>query len=232
MKKFLFLICLAMLCNGVVAQEKNKEAKTDKIFNLNGVIEDISNHFRTHRKYASVTASTGISSYNQFMAMTRVEYTLHLKHRWYIGALAQANIGLGRLSTYDYDSSLGGVNPYNNTVYQNIYALSAMAYYKITVFDGFLYLRFGAGLGLGYHQIKDNAENPANFPTKDKVLPYFNGEICWLFAISKRLDLKLAPTLFMCPSQFAYSPTKLAAPTTATNYYTDLGFSIGVGIIL
>lgn len=170
--------------------------------------------------------SSGISSHNQMLAIAKIEYNRQIVGNWFWGVAVQSNFNMGRRITYDYAG--GGSNPYRNTVRQNIFVLSGMAYYRIAVIKNRLFLRPGLGLGAGYHQITNNVDNSDLL--HDRVLPYFNAELSWLLRLGQHVYLKFAPALLFAPESFAISPIKLGAPTDVIPFNTDLGVNLGVGI--
>ncbi len=183
---------------------------------------------RTNAKenYVFVTGSTGFSNHNQLVAIAKIEYSRQIKNNWFWGVTMQNSFGFGRMLTYDYAGM--GPDPYRNTVYQYIYTLSGMAYYRLPIVKSRLYLRPGLGLGMGYHQIKDHINNDSRL--KDKVLPYLNAELTWLLRVSKHIDLKFSPTLIGIPQSISFSPVKLGAPTDVCPFNIEAGFSLGVGV--
>ncbi len=177
-----------------------------------------------------ITGSTGFSSHNQILAIAKVEYNRQIKGNWFWGASLQKCFSLGRFTTYDIEPTLDGGdhNPYRNTVFQNILMANGMAYYRIPIARKWLSLRAGAGFGLGYHHINDHIDNDDRL--SDKVLPYLNAELAWVLKVSKRIDLKFAPTLIGIPQSFAFSPVKLGEPTDVYPMIYDAGFNIGFGV--
>lgn len=176
--------------------------------------------------YIFVTLATGFSSHNQMMAVVKIEYSSQIKSNWFWGVTLQNNQGIGRL--YTYDVAPGSPSPYQNTLYQNIFTLNGMAYYRIPIVKSRLFLRPGVGFGLGYHQMQDHENSKDGI--NDKVLPYFNAELSWLLRVSKHVDLKFSPTLLFTPQSFAISPMKLGSPTDVIPYHFDAGLNIGVGV--
>ncbi len=176
-----------------------------------------------------ITGSTGFSSHNQILVITKAEYNRQIKGNWFWGASLQRCGGLGRLTTYEVEPTTDGegYNPYHNTVYQDIYMASGMAYYRIPIARKWLSLRAGAGIGLGYHHLKDHIDNDSRL--SDKVLPYLNAELAWILRVSNRIDLKLAPTLIGVPQSFSFSPVKLGEPTDVCPMIYDAGFNLGLG---
>lgn len=173
-----------------------------------------------------VTAASGITAHNQATAGVKVEYSRQLKGNFYWGADFSARWHLGSLM--DYDWSGRGPDPYRNTVAQDIYKLDAMAYYQLPVVKGRLFLRFGAGVGAGYHRMIRDVDGEKDMD-KDKVLPYFNVECAWILRVTKGFELKFSPSILLAPSEFSVSPVKLGAPTDVTPWLTDAGFSLTCG---
>ena len=108
----------------------------------------------------------------------------------------------------------------------DIYKLDAMAYYRLPVVKSRLFLRFGAGVGAGYHRILKHVDNDLD---KDRVLPFFNVECAWILRVTKGFELKFSPTILFVPSEFSVSPVELGAPTDVTPWLTDAGFSLTCG---
>ena len=181
---------------------------------------------RFEREQPLVTAASGITAHNQATAGVKVEYSRQLKGNFYWGADFSARWHLGSLM--DYDWSGRGPDPYRNTVAQDIYKLDAMAYYRLPVVKGRLFLRFGAGIGAGYHRMIRDVDGEKDMD-KDKVLPYFNVECAWILRVTKGFELKFSPTILLAPSEFSVSPVKLGAPTDVTPWLTDAGFSLTCG---
>lgn len=171
-----------------------------------------------------VTGASGITAYNQLVAGVKLEYSRQIKGNFYWGTAFSARWHLGSHTNYDWDGF--GPSPYRNTVAQDIYKLDAMAYYRLPVVKSRLFLRFGAGVGAGYHRVADDAENPLE---GDKVLPYFNVECAWIVRVTRDFELKFSPTLLLVPSEFSVSPGRLGAPTDVTPWLTDVGFSLTLG---
>lgn len=171
-----------------------------------------------------LTAATGISGHNQALFTAKAEYSRQIKGNFYWGASLAAHLNLGSLMSYDWDGV--GPSPYRNTVYQNIYKLNAMVFYRLPVIASRLYFRVGAGIGGGYHQISRREES---YRGGDCVLPYFNVEAAWILRVAKGFELKFSPVLLLAPSEFSVSPIKLGPPTDATPWITDAGYSLTLG---
>ena len=148
-----------------------------------------------------VTAASGI---NQATAGVKVEYSRQLKGNFYWGADFSARWHLGSLM--DYDWSGRGPDPYRNTVAQDIYKLDAMAYYRLPVVKGRLFLRFGAGIGAGYHRMIRDVDGEKDMD-KDKVLPYFNVECAWILRVTKGFELKFYRRSCSRPPNFRCRPS-------------------------
>ena len=157
-------------------------------------------------------------------AGVKVEYSRQLKGNFYWGVDFSARWHLGSLMSYDWSGH--GSDPYRNTVAQDIYKLDAMAYYRLPVVKSRLFLRFGAGVGAGYHRILKHVDNDLD---KDRVLPFFNVECAWILRVTKGFELKFSPTILFVPSEFSVSPVELGAPTDVTPWLTDAGFSLTCG---
>lgn len=176
-----------------------------------------------------VTGASGITAHNQLVAGVKLEYSRRIKGNFYWGTAFSARWNLGSFVDYDWDGY--GLDPYHNTVAQDIYKLDAMAYYRLPVVKSRLFLRFGAGVGAGYHRMVESAGNDFEKDLdKDKVLPYFNVECAWILRVTKGFELKFSPTLLLAPSEFAVSPVKLGAPTDVTPWLMDAGFSLTCGL--
>lgn len=171
-----------------------------------------------------VTGASGITAHNQVTVGVKVEYSRQLKGNFYWGVDFSARWHLGSLMSYDWSGH--GSDPYRNTVAQDIYKLDAMAYYRLPVVKSRLFLRFGAGVGAGYHRILKHVDNDLD---KDRVLPFFNVECAWILRVTKGFELKFSPTILFVPSEFSVSPVELGAPTDVTPWLTDAGFSLTCG---
>lgn len=132
-----------------------------------------------------VTGASGITAHNQVTVGVKVEYSRQLKGNFYWGVDFSARWHLGSLMSYDWSGH--GSDPYRNTVAQDIYKLDAMAYYRLPVVKSRLFLRFGAGVGAGYHRILKHVDNDLD---KDRVLPFFNVECAWILRVTKGFELK------------------------------------------
>lgn len=176
--------------------------------------------------YLFVTGSTGLTAFNQIVAGMKLEYSRQLKGRFYWGTTFSARWHLGTFYSYDCDGI--GRSPYRNTVAQDIYKLNAMAYYRLPVVKSRLFLRFGAGVGVGYHHMTRQADDAKDMD-KDKVLPYLNVECAWILRVTRGFELKFSPTILLAPSEFSVSPIKLGAPTDVTPWLMDAGFSLTCG---
>lgn len=173
-----------------------------------------------------VTGSTGLTAFNQIVAGVKLEYSRQLKGRFYWGTTFSARWHQGNPVVYDWDGI--GCDPYHNTVAQDIFKLDAMAYYRLPVVRSRLFLRFGAGVGVGYHHMTRQADDAKDMD-KDKVLPYLNVECAWILRVSKGFELKFSPTILLAPSEFSVSPMQLGAPTDVTPWLMDAGFSLTCG---
>ena len=171
-----------------------------------------------------MTGASGITAHNQVTVGVKVEYSRQLKGNFYWGVDFSARWHLGSLMSYDWSGH--GSDPYRNTVAQDIYKLDAMAYYRLPVVKSRLFLRFGAGVGAGYHRILKHVDNDLD---KYRVLPFFNVECAWILRVTKGFELKFSPTILFVPSEFSVSPVELGAPTDVTPWLTDAGFSLTCG---
>ena len=171
-----------------------------------------------------MTGASGITAHNQVTVGVKVEYSRQLKGNFYWGVDFSARWHLGSLMSYDWSGH--GSDPYRNTVAQDIYKLDAMAYYRLPVVKSRLFLRFGDGVGAGYHRILKHVDNDLD---KDRVLPFFNVECAWILRVTKGFELKFSPTILFVPSEFSVSPVELGAPTDVTPWLTDAGFSLTCG---
>lgn len=171
------------------------------------------------------------SSHNQLIILPLgIDYMRAIDKGFYWGASLDVNIGFARLATYDWDGI--GSSPYRNSVSQNIYKLSAMGYYDLRIAK-WLSLRFGVGVGVGVHHIRQDGDskyspdNPEELAGKLKILPYFDAEIHWVFKMGM-VELSVAPLIFS-PSKFSFSPVKLGAPTDVYPYHFNF-MPLAIGI--
>lgn len=213
---FLTLAMLFCVANVVLAQNTSETSGSERAFAR-------SERHRLPGKENTIflTLATGATSHNMINAGVKLEYARQIKGNFYWGCDFSANFGLGEFKNYDWS----GDGAYRNTVKQNIYKLDGMAFYRVPVIRSRLFLRLGAGVGLGYHDIKGRDQELL----RDKVLPYLNFQAAWILRISRGFEIKCSPTLVFAPSEFAISPVKLGAPTDVVPMMYDAGFMLGFG---
>lgn len=217
---------LLTLCVGIALHAQEPFAGTARSCETRAAAREERHRLNSKEDNLFVTVSTGLTAFNQIVAGVKLEYSRQLKGRFYWGTTFSARWHLGRFYSYDWDGI--GRNPYDNSVAQNIYKLDAMAYYRLPVVRSRLFLRFGAGAGVGYHHMTRHADDAKDMD-KDKVLPYLNVECAWILRVSKDFELKFSPTILFAPSEFSVSPMKLGAPTDVTPWLMDAGFSLTCG---
>lgn len=161
-------------------------------------------------------------SHNNLGAYMGLEYDRQLKGNWYWGARISGTYYLGSPISYDAEP---GMNPYNNTIDQNIYKADAMMYYRFPIVKDVVKLRAGAGIGLGYHDIFDR-----KYTENDKVIPYLNASLNWIVRCGKHLEFLFSPALVICPSEFDWSCVQLGGDTDINPWLTNFyGLSFGIG---
>lgn len=168
--------------------------------------------------------ASGLTSFDQIVVTLKAEYSRQIRGGLYWGAGLSARLHGFNPTTYDWSGH--GPSPYSNTVEQHIYKADGMLFYRFGIISDRLYLRIGAGAGVGYHRIRE-IDNESGYD--DRVLPYFNVEAAWILRISRRFEMKFSPTIILVPSEFSVSPGRLGAPTDLTPWLTDAGFSLTFG---
>lgn len=168
--------------------------------------------------------ASGLTSFNQAIVTLKAEYSRQIRGGLYWGTCFSARLHGYSPTTYDWSGH--GPSPYRNTVEQNIYKADGMLFYRFGIISDRLYLRIGAGAGVGYHRIRE-IDDISGYD--DRVLPYINFEAAWILRISRGFEMKFSPTLALVPSEYAFSPGRLGAPTDVTPWLTDAGFSLTFG---
>lgn len=215
---------LLTVCVTAAAYAQSSPSATDRTRNAKTAARIERHRLASKENNLFVTGASGITAHNQVTVGVKVEYSRQLKGNFYWGVDFSARWHLGSLMSYDWSGH--GSDPYRNTVAQDIYKLDAMAYYRLPVVKSRLFLRFGAGVGAGYHRILKHVDNDLD---KDRVLPFFNVECAWILRVTKGFELKFSPTILFVPSEFSVSPVELGAPTDVTPWLTDAGFSLTCG---
>lgn len=196
--KRIFIILFAVLCSASLNAQQSKES------------------------IAYINGGAYLGSHNNLGAYMGLEYDRQLKGNWYWGARLSGTYYLGSPMSYDAQP---GMNPYNNTIDQNIYKADAMMYYRIPIVKDVVKLRAGAGIGLGYHDIFDR-----KYTEKDKVIPYLNASLNWIVRCGKHLEFVFSPALVICPSEFDWSFVQLGGDTDINPWLTNFyGLSLGIG---
>lgn len=171
---------------------------------------------------AYINGGAYLGSHNNLGAYMGLEYDRQFKGNWYWGARISGTYYLGSPISYDAEP---GMNPYRNTIDQNIYKADAMMYYRLPVIKDIVKLRAGAGIGLGYHDIFDR-----KYTEKDKVIPYLNASLNWIVRCGKHLEFVFSPALVICPSEFDWSFVQLGGETDINPWLTNFyGLSFGIG---
>lgn len=196
--KRIVIIFLAVLCSASLNAQQSKES------------------------IAYINGGAYLGSHNNLGAYMGLEYDRQLKGNWYWGARISGTYYLGSPMSYDAQP---GMNPYNNTIDQNIYKADAMMYYRIPIVKDVVKLRAGAGIGLGYHDIFDR-----KYTEKNKVIPYLNASLNWIVRCGKHLEFVFSPALIVCPSEFDWSFVQLGGDTDINPWITNFyGLSFGIG---
>lgn len=217
---------LLALCVGIALHAQEPFAGTARACETRAAAREERHRLNSKEDNLFVTVSTGLTAFNQIVAGVKWEYSRQLKRRFYWGATFSTRWHQGNFVDYNWNGI--GCSPYRNTVAQDIFKLDAMAYYRLPVVRSRLFLRFGAGVGVGYHHMTRQADDAKDMD-KDKVLPYLNVECAWILRVSKGFELKFSPTILLAPSEFSVSPMKLGAPTDVTPWLMDAGFSLTYG---
>lgn len=217
---------LLALCVGITLHAQEPFAGTARPCETRAAAREERHRLDSKEDNLFVTVSTGITAFNQIVAGVKLEYSRQLKGRFYWGATFSTRWHQGHFVDYNWNGI--GCSPYRNTVAQDIFKLDAMGYYRLPVVRSRLFLRFGAGAGVGYHHMTRHADDAKDMD-KDKVLPYLNVECAWILRVSKDFELKFSPTILFAPSEFSVSPMKLGAPTDVTPWLMDAGFSLTCG---
>lgn len=223
MKQIVALLAMLCMATEVDAQE------SQEVYTPRSRTERVAARVERHRvgvkeNNVFLTFAIGRSSYNQRLSMFKLEYSRQIKGNFYWGATFAAGVHEMSAFTYDWDGQ--GPYPYRNTANQDIYKLSGMGYYRIPVIKSRLYFRLGAGVGVGYHHIRELGDLNDK---QDAVLPYFTFEGAWILRVSKSFEMKFSPTIVWVPSEISVSPIQLGAPSDVTPWVSDIGFSLTLG---
>lgn len=196
--KRIFIIFIAVLCSASLNAQQSKES------------------------IAYINGGAYLGSHNNLGAYMGLEYDRQFKGNWYWGARISGTYYLGSPTKYDAGP---GMNPYRNTIDQNIYKADAMMYYRIPIVKDVVKLRAGAGIGLGYHDIFDR-----KYTEKNKIIPYLNASLNWIVRCGKHLEFVFSPALIVCPSEFDWSFVQLGGDTDINPWITNFyGLSFGIG---
>ncbi len=96
--------------------------------------------------------------------------------------------------------------------------------YYLPIFRNVLYLRFGAGLGVGYHYDIEykygmgSTYQPDGSEPDKAWRPQIMVDIHWVIRINRNTDILLAP-LLVSPSYFIYTPKPIDHPYYYERYY-------------
>ena len=164
----------------------------------------------------SITLSGSLIGFNSYINLVFplwLDYRYHIKDGFYVGASFNY--------TFAADYSEAG-SP--SIMHEDTYRLSAMAYYDLNVYKR-MFLRFGAGFGVGVHRVDNNYGSRDN---NISVLPYFDFQIDWVVKFS-RVELSFSP-LVISPSRFSIAPVKDGKYFNGVPWYLN-GPTISVGVV-
>lgn len=176
------------------------------------------------------------------------------------GATNYTGCGIGQIGV-EYDRVLpfnlsvsvtGQCAPCPMPTSKDSYSLNEIFYfagvklnYNLPVVKNILYLRIGAGGGVGYHQVihrvmgmcwnsgcgesEPSVEPKPKPPLKDVVRGHFMFDLHWIVRVNRKVELKFAP-LIISPSQIIFG-SKFNEPYNDTNYiYFNAFGTLGVGV--
>ncbi len=126
-------------------------------------------------------------------------------------------------------------------IHEHFAMLGAKASYSLPIVRGKLYLKFGLGVGVGYHDIFDvslgwvDQEYYERYGwVYDKLTSqgvwrlHLLADIHWIVRIKKRHELKLSP-LPIAPSRFIFAPKGFDEPHVSPYFTYNLGITAGYG---